>query len=48
MFNLINKIGMYNETTTLLEYVVNMNVENEELGEELFYSYVRENKLLKQ
>jgi hypothetical protein len=38
---------MSNETTLLLEYVLSVNLENEELGEELFYSYVRENKVLK-
>jgi len=43
-----NDLGIYNEATALLEYVMTVNLDNEELGEELFFSYVRENKLLKQ
>eukprot|EP00347_Sterkiella_histriomuscorum_P000542 403375452 len=39
---------MYSETTNLLEYVLSINLDSEELCEELFFSYVRENKLLKQ
>lgn len=43
-----NEMGQYNETTALLESVISVSPDNEELCEELFYSYVRENKLLKQ
>lgn len=44
-----NDLGLYSEATALLEYVLNLSTEtNEELSEELFFSYVRENKLLKQ
>jgi len=39
---------MYSETTSLLEFILTASQENEELGEELFFSYVREGKLLKQ
>jgi hypothetical protein len=41
-------MGHYSETTALLEGVCVSNPDNEELGEELFFSYVRENKFLKQ
>lgn len=41
-------MAMYGDTTNLLEYVLSVNLDNEELCEELFFSYVRENKLLKQ
>lgn len=47
MILIYNELGMYHETTNLLEYTLSMNIENEELAEELFFSYVRENKLLK-
>ena len=43
-----NELGMYSETTSLLEFILTASQENEELGEELFFSYVREGKLLKQ
>ena len=39
---------MYSETTALLEFILGSSQDNEELGEELFFSYVREGKLLKQ
>ena len=39
---------MYSETTALLEYTLGAAQDNEELCEELFFSYVREGKLLKQ
>jgi hypothetical protein len=40
---------MYSETTALLENIIgSVASENEELLEELFFSYVREGKLLKQ
>ncbi len=42
-----NDLGQYSDTTGILEYVLELSTENEELGEELFFSYVRENKLLK-
>jgi hypothetical protein len=48
LINIYNDLGMYNETTSLLEFVMSVNLDNEELCEELFFSYVRENKLLKQ
>ena len=38
---------MYSETTSLLEYILGPAQDNEELCEELFFSYVREGKLLK-
>jgi predicted Zn-dependent protease len=44
----LNDLGLYSETTTLLEYVMTVNLDNEELSEELFFAYVREGKLLKQ
>ena len=47
LINIYNDLGMYNETTSLLEYVLSVNLDSEELCEELFFSYVRENKLLK-
>ena len=43
-----NEVGMYSETTALLEFIMGSSQDNEELGEELFFSYVREGKLLKQ
>jgi hypothetical protein len=43
-----NELGMYSETTALLEYNLSAAQDNEELSEELFFSYVREGKLLKQ
>lgn len=43
-----NDMGQYQETTALLEYVMAFSLEHEELSEELFFSYVREGKLLKQ
>ena len=48
LLTIYNEMGMYHETTSLLEYVLSINLDNEELCEELFFSYVRENKLLKQ
>ena len=42
-----NELGMYSETTALLEYILAPAQDNEELCEELFFSYVREGKLLK-
>lgn len=47
LLTIYNDLGMYNETTNLLEYVLSINLDSEELCEELFFSYVRENKLLK-
>lgn len=44
----LNDLGQYTETTSLLEYVMTINLDNEELQEELFFAYVRESKLLKQ
>ena len=48
LLTIYNEMGMYHETTSLLEYVLSINLDNEELCEELFFSYVRESKLLKQ
>lgn len=44
----LNDLGQYQEVTQLLEFVIGINLDNEELQEELFFSYVREGKLLKQ
>ena len=41
-------MGMFQETTNLLEFVLNLHSEEDELQEELFFSYVREAKVLKQ
>jgi protein involved in temperature-dependent protein secretion len=48
LIQVFNDMGQYQETTALLEYVMAFSLENEELSEELFFSYVREGKLLKQ
>lgn len=48
LLTIYNDLGMYNESTALLEFVMSVNLDNEELCQELFFSYVRENKLLKQ
>lgn len=43
-----NDLAQYDQTTALLEYVVKVHMDHEEMQEELFFAYVRENKLLKQ
>ena len=48
LVHVYNEIGQYHESTQLLEFILSINLENEELSEELFFSYVREGKLLKQ
>ncbi|CAI2368685.1 unnamed protein product [Moneuplotes crassus] len=40
--------GNFSEATSILEDTYFMNPDNEDIGRDLFYSYVRENKLLKQ
>ena len=40
--------GQYTEATNILEDTYVMNPEDEDIGQDLFFSYVRENKLLKQ
>jgi tetratricopeptide (TPR) repeat protein len=40
--------GQHHEATDILEHTYLMNQDNEDIGRDLFYSYVRENKLLKQ
>ena len=41
-------LGRYSDSTALLEYILNIFPSKKSLQEELFYSYVREGKLLKQ
>ena len=40
--------GHFSEATTILEDTYFMNPDHEDIGRDLFFSYVRENKLLKQ
>ena len=40
--------GQYSEATSILEDTYISNPEDEDIGQDLFFSYVRENKLLKQ
>ncbi len=43
-----NHLGRHGEATVTLEYVLSLFPNQRSLSEELFYSYVREGKLLKQ
>jgi len=45
---LYNELHLNSDATALLEQVYYGNQSDEEMAEELFFSYVRENKLLKQ
>ena len=42
-----NNLGRYSEATDILEYALEMFPGNKDLAESLFFSYVREGKLLK-
>ena len=48
MVAIYNNLGKYKEATLLLEYIINVFPNKKELQEQLFFSYVREGKLLKQ
>ena len=48
LVHVYNDLAQYDQTTALLEYVVKVHMDHEEMQEELFFAYVRENKLLKQ
>ena len=48
MVAIYNNVGNYAEATILLEYIINVFPSKKELQEQLFFSYVREGKLLKQ
>ena len=43
-----NNLGRYHDATNMLEYILTVFPQKKELQEQLFFSYVRENKLLKQ
>lgn len=47
LVHVYNDLAQYDQTTALLEYVVKVHMDHEEVQEELFFAYVRENKLLK-
>ena len=44
---IFNDLCLYSETTAILETACAANQEDEELGSELFFAYVRESKFLK-
>lgn len=48
LIQIYNEINQNGEATQLLELVCANSPDDEEMAEELFYSYVREHKLLKQ
>lgn len=48
LVSIYNNLGRYSETTQTLEYVLSLFPNSRDLSEQLFYSYVREGKLLKQ
>lgn len=47
LVHIYNNMGRYSEATATLESAIDMFHTNKELGEALFFSYVREAKLLK-
>jgi tetratricopeptide (TPR) repeat protein len=46
--SVLTGLGRYSDATSLLEYILNIFPSKKNLQEELFFSYVREGKLLKQ
>jgi hypothetical protein len=47
LVSIYNNLGRYSETTAILEYVLSLFPNSKDLSEQLFFSYVREGKLLK-
>jgi tetratricopeptide (TPR) repeat protein len=48
MVSIYNNLGRYGDATLLLEHTLNLFPNKKDLQEQLFFSYVREGKLLKQ
>jgi hypothetical protein len=48
MVSIYNNLGRYSDATATLEHILGMFPANKELQEYLFFSFVREGKLLKQ